>query len=352
MMQKSLFGHLAFSFSKSPENLATEALCFILNRSQVANESFIHLISQTGAVLPSMLKFDTQADSNNSIPDLRGKDSSGKEIFIGEAKFWAGLTDNQPVVYLERLKKSSGSILLFIAPSKRFSTLWTELVRRCKEANLQPKQTGSAVNNFEIVSFDDNSILALTSWRTIINTLRAAVEATGDKESLSDIVQLQGLCEKMDEQAFLPLRSEELTSNIGKRIVQYGNLIDEIKNKLIEENIIKRNTTSGSTADIYVRYAYTKVGEYQFNIQFNANLWSKYRETPLWLGIKRPTKPTSSFSPEAKEKLSILEFEEPTRLFQEGDELLVPLFLPTGVEKSDVVQALLSQIQEISRFLV
>ena len=44
-MAESLFGHLAFQFSNSPENLATESLKFILNRSQIARESFLKIFS-------------------------------------------------------------------------------------------------------------------------------------------------------------------------------------------------------------------------------------------------------------------------------------------------------------------
>jgi len=39
--------------------------------------------------------------------------------------------------------------------------------------------------------------------------------------------------------------------------------------------------------------------------------------------------------------------EEPSRLFQIGDELYVPIFIPMGVEKDDVVRSLIQQIQEI-----
>ncbi|RLD01978.1 MAG: hypothetical protein DRI32_09185 [Chloroflexi bacterium] len=349
-MNESLFGHLAFSFSKSPENLATEALVFILNRSTVANEAFLHFISQTGASLPPTLNFDTQAGGKDSgVPDIRGRNASGKEILLGEAKFWAGLTDNQPVAYLARLQKSSGSILLFIAPEKRSTLLWAELLRRCKNSNISlHKEEISLIKN---IQFDNNSTLALASWRMILNTIRSAVETVGDTKTLSDIMQLEGLCEKMDEEAFLPLRSEELASNIGTRIVQYGYLIDELKDKLVAEKIILKKTTSGGTLGSYVRYTYSFTGEYQFHLHYNAFFWSKYRDTPLWLGLKRPTKPYSSFSPEAKKKLSALEFENPSRLLQDGDELLVPLFLPIGVEKNEVIQSLVSQVREIAEYL-
>lgn len=361
-MKDSLFGHLALNFSASPENLATEAFCFILNRSETAKRAFIGLLSQITPSLSSTLKFETQlhtpgSSSDNygnlfgdSRPDFAGRDDANNPIVLGEVKFWAGLTDNQPITYLKKYPESS--VLLFIAPSKRIQLLWNELIRRCKEADLsfQPIQVGD--NEFKSARFDEHPILALTSWRKILNTIRHAVETDGEIEILSDILQLEGLCNRMDQDAFLPLRSEELTSNIGKRMMQFGGLVDEIKDKLIEEGLIKSNTTSGSTAaNVYVRYTYTKTGEYQINIQFNTILWSKYRETPIWLGIKRPTRPYSSFSPEAKKKLSKLEFEEPTRLFQDGDELLVPLFLPTGMEKSDILESLFKQIKEVTDIL-
>jgi len=61
MMTQSLFGHLAFGFSQSPENLGTEALCFILGKSRAANQAFTRFIAQSGAVLPETLNFETQS---------------------------------------------------------------------------------------------------------------------------------------------------------------------------------------------------------------------------------------------------------------------------------------------------
>ena len=351
-MKQSLFGHLAFSFSKSPENLATEALSFILNRSVVANNAFLRFLSQTGVALPETLKFDTQAgEAESGIPDLRGKDANGKEVFLGEAKFWAGLTDNQPVAYLTRLQKSSGSILLFIAPEKRSTLLWAELLRRGKDANLNLHQEESSL--IQTALFDNNFVLAITSWRMILNSLRSSVEADGDAETLSDIVQLQGLCDKMDEQAFLPLRSEELTSNIGKRIVQFYGLIDDVVQNLETKKIV--STDGLSTTRTSKKYGkYFSVKRYGCLLLFDPILWNKYRETPLWLIIKDGTDPNNwVFSFEAKEKLFKLEIEKPSRLFQnrKEDELLVPLFLPIGVEKDAVIQSLVSQIREISGYL-
>ena len=46
-----------------------------------------------------------------------------------EAKFRAGLTDNQPMAYLKRLPANTPSALLFVAPAARLTTLWNELRR-------------------------------------------------------------------------------------------------------------------------------------------------------------------------------------------------------------------------------
>jgi hypothetical protein len=352
-MKQSLLGHLVFSISNKTENLATEALCFILNRSLIANKAFIQSISQkTGLELPPNLKFNTQkfSDLDESIPDLVGLDIDGKEVILGEAKFWAGLTGNQPVTYLERLSKTSGSILIFIAPSKRFATLWPELLRRCKELGTQ--QPIIEEDEFKAIAIDKYPMLALVSWRRVINSIQRAVGDDGDSETLSDIGQLQGLCDQMDETAFLPIQSEELTSDIGKRILQYCGLVDEITEILVKSGLASLRTPEGSKV---LRASWGGVTlrsmvihQYGCQLQFNSTLWDKYGGTPIWFGIKKiGTGKYWTFASEAKTKLIRLGLEVPSRLIHDGDTLFVPLFIPTGVEKSDIVKSLLKQIQEV-----
>lgn len=358
-MKNSLFGHLAFGFSSSPENLATEALCFILNRSEIANKAFVRFISQANAILPSNLKFETQIhisvnssgvpEEESNIPgdfrpDFAGKDNSNKHVVIGEVKFWAGLTDNQPVTYLKRFPESS--MLVFIAPSRRLSLLWRELIRRCKEAGLDSQNTTIVDNEFKIATFDKYPILVLTSWRKVVNSIQHAVEADGDADTLSDILQLQGLCNRMDETAFLPIQSEELTSNIGKRILQYSNLVDKVTEQLVESGVANlqglRATPKRSGYGRYMR-----IYGHGCMFQVNFDLWSTDRETPLWFSILKETPGKWSFAKEAKEKLVKLEMEEPSCVIKVGEELYVPIFVPIGVEEDDVVRSLIRQTQEI-----
>lgn len=54
-MKKSKFGQLVHNFASHPENLATEALAYKLNRSLVAMEAFNRFCANTGAVNRSEL---------------------------------------------------------------------------------------------------------------------------------------------------------------------------------------------------------------------------------------------------------------------------------------------------------
>ena len=137
MHDASLFGHLAARFSASPENLATESLRYILDRSPVANRAFLRGLARCGVALPARLHFATQVGGvDGAIPDLVGTDEAGRPILIAEAKFWAGLTDNQPLAYLRRLPPDADTLLLILAPALRFATLWPELARRCRGAGI------------------------------------------------------------------------------------------------------------------------------------------------------------------------------------------------------------------------
>ena len=78
MQHDSLFGHFA-SRSGQPENVATEALNYVLNRSSVARRTFLEYARQAGIGLPDTLLFRTQASgSDNARPDLVGTDSESR----------------------------------------------------------------------------------------------------------------------------------------------------------------------------------------------------------------------------------------------------------------------------------
>jgi hypothetical protein len=115
MSRIGLFGHLATQFATSPENLATESLNYIL-QSPTARRAMVTFLGQAAGVeLDERYTFRTQVGGTDAaVPDLVGFDSNGDQSLIIEAKFWAGLTDNQPVGYFNRLPAGNSGALVFL----------------------------------------------------------------------------------------------------------------------------------------------------------------------------------------------------------------------------------------------
>jgi len=343
-MKHGLSGHLVHNFTYHPENLATEALDYILKHSIVAKNALIEIFRSTGAMLPADLNFFTQvADHDNAIPDLVGLSKENEQVVICESKFWAGLTDNQPVTYLKRLPK----LLIFVSPEKRIPTLWAELLTRCNHAGMTPQETEQPSGKMRVAKLPEHQILAATSWRSVLESLHQALLTHGELDTASDVRQLQGLCNRMDTDAFLPIRSKELAPAIAIRNLQFNEVVDSITDELVHRGMA---SIAGfrSTAFFEGYGRYMRVGEFGWLLQINSRYWSTLRETPLWLSVKHvPEKGNWTYSSEAAERLSPLHHENPPQLIRESDNLLIPLTMKFGVEKTQVIDSLLVQLDKV-----
>lgn len=340
----SLFGHLALKFSTHPENLATEALNYIINCSHEARSAFIsYLNNRLNIKVSHELSFQSQKyGEDNAIPDLVATDESGQQILVIEAKFWAGLTKHQPVTYLKRLPQNQIGILLFIAPSLRLSTLWNELVSRCRrESEIVIDTDPTSLSDPRLAKINENHILALTSWRALLTFISEELIQMG--KDVSDLKQLMGLSEKMDTDAFLPLQPEELNPNIPKRILQYEQLIGEVVNLAKSKGLDTINGSSG----LNWNGGGIKLNSNNFWFECNLGLWSTFGATPFWLIIGKEDKIESK----VKTQLSKLKTDTPPRFFVDDlDRVVIPLYLPLDLEKEEVVKSLLMQIQKITLF--
>jgi hypothetical protein len=349
MTHDTLFGHLAHRFVSQRENLATEALSYILSRSAVARAAVIQLMASAGAKLPSDLRFRTQATSGDqAIPDLVGEDEEGRQVFIGEAKFWAGFTEAQPVEYIRRLQPGGGGVLAVIAPEARLSLLWHELTRRCERAEVklsEGKWWGTGMAAAEIIP---GRRLVLVSWRALLAAIRSAVDAAGEDRVVADVVQLQGLCESMDSEAFLPLSSEELTGSIGRRILQFNGLINEAYTRLAGQGIADGTglrPTKGS--GWYGRFC--RISGFPALLHCSMGMWGTHANTPLWLRVYGPGwKARSRVVARALEPL----ISRGGQVIEERWGYEIPLELPTGVERDGVLDAVMRQLHEVADLLL
>jgi hypothetical protein len=343
-MPDTLFSQLAFRFATSPENLATEALRFVFDRSRSARRCFVRLLAQTGVELEDDYQFVTQAHGpDGAIPDLVGRTADGRQAILCEAKFWAGLTDAQPVSYLRRLAPEQSGILLFIVPAKRTQRLWGELDRRCRDAKVEFDALSGATDNFCWSRAASGHVLALVSWSHLLDVLERELDAHGHTMIAADVRQLRGLCERMDSEAFLPLRNEELTGELGRRVVQFCDLVDLATDRLIEKGLASKQglRASGSRAS-YGQYV--RLGKIGAQLQFNAVAWTQWESTPIWLAIFDADWKRSDHVLRA---LSAYERETPRRLFANDRAVYVPIFLLPRAEREDVVASMLDQVRKI-----
>lgn len=341
----TLFGHLAPRLGNA-ENLATEALAFVLGESFAARRAFAQHFAPTEVPLGQNLTFVTQdCGTNRDVPDLVGRDGE-RQVLVIEAKFWAGLTDKQPVEYLKRLPPEAPGILAFVAPAARAELLWGELRRRCSNGQLT---LGADQSHGELrfARVGAHHVLALTSWRALLDSIDRSLEAAAEPALLADVRQIKGLCSRMDSTAFLPLSSEELSSSVGKRIVQFCGLIDDAIQRLVNEKIAStKGLRARANAGRYMRDVYLRGNG--SCLYFSAHAWGSERETPIWL---RVSDAKWRSSPDIRARLSALANERPPRLLVTSDLLRVPIFLPVGVEHDAVLTAIAAQVRAVAMML-
>lgn len=99
---QTVFSHIIQKrFSQVNEDVATDALAYVLESSEAARRGMMMLLRGLVPEMPP-LRFVTQRTKAAIRPDMWGLSELEPRVFV-ENKFWAGLTDNQPVSYLKQL---------------------------------------------------------------------------------------------------------------------------------------------------------------------------------------------------------------------------------------------------------
>ncbi len=353
----TLFGHISSRLGTQTENIATEALAYILGNSQNARRAFQKFVSRFESRISGELTVRTQVyqEDGSGIPDLICFNSAGQPVVVVEAKFWAGLTENQPVAYLGRLPKGIPSLLLFLAPEKRLPSLWSEVMLRCEKASLPLQVRSSKIDPFVGKINKFHSVGGVT-WTALLNTIAMELEVSGDFIAKGDVIQLQGLCSQMDADAFLPIHSTELSPGIAQRNMQFADLVDDVVFTGAREGFCstdggKLKPTTGPNH--YGRYF--KLGDFFCTLKFDNERWSKFRNTPLWLEVYGKSWKPVEERLRVRRALASLELAIPSRLLVDDifvDQLpVIPLVIPLGVVRDVVVESLLNELREIHRLL-
>ena len=227
--RNSLLSYIVDEFTNQTELVATKALAYILGRSGAARDALRELLRTVGPDVGPIVGVEAESTGGDTgRVDLALRNDAGEERVLIEAKFWAGLTGNQPAAYLERLPNDGKpSVLLFVAPEMRLGTLWPLIRGRAKDDGFTLVD-GSKTDYLQTAAVaESNRFLMLTSWRAMLSDMRLRVSVNSDAPAEADILQLNALCERQDTAAFLPIRAGEFGPDFPRRIRDLRRLIDD-----------------------------------------------------------------------------------------------------------------------------
>lgn len=190
-------------WSGEAEDVATESLAFLLNRSAAARQAFGAVFHASGFSFEAAdLVFRTQRASTGVRPDISGITAEQELGLLVEGKFWAGFTEAQPVEYIRILEQEGrpGSGLAFLVPYDRLAVAWAELLRRLAAAGVTftPFSTAAGTNRPSLRT-DTGIHMMIASWEQIDAQLEPAVAA--EPAVLADVLQLRAVCSDMRQDA-------------------------------------------------------------------------------------------------------------------------------------------------------
>lgn len=278
-MAYSLLAHLFPRIKGSQEDVATYSLSYILEQSIILNEAFTKLISTALQIpLEKTLSYNCQdADSDFGRPDIAGYDAGTLKVLC-EAKFYAGLTVNQPVSYLKRLQGTDNSGVVFICPRDREISLWDKVVESAKAADLSCSKIADNCMDYS------GTRMSILSWSEIIaELLRVATER--HPEMLGDLRQLEGFCNKVESEAFIPFNEDDLSIQTARNIDRYYQVVDQVLSVLKTHKELSPSTKGLRNSPKWQGYStYLVIDGKGVSIDFIRKLWKEPTSvsTPFW----------------------------------------------------------------------
>jgi hypothetical protein len=345
----AILADLIGCFADKRENVGTEAFRVILKNSTITRKCFVRFCAQSGVHFPESLDFQSQSRIEDSgQPDMVGRSEEGRMLVI-ESKFDAGLTENQPVAYFEHLDVPG--LLLFIVPEYRRRSVWFELCKRCRDKGLKIEFVPSVP--WEFLAQVENHRMGLVSWRTTLSFLIDGAREQGDTEAAQDLAQLKALCDRMDQDAFMPFQPEELTdAGIPRRLIQLMTLSSKVVERAEGQRVCRAGPrTSG---ELY-QGRFLWLGPLYAYLGCFLSFWKEHAVSPLWFQTGPDWKENVELPQAAKKHLkSILSPAciDPSKFpIEVGKNLWVPFMLKPGVEEDQLVSGLTEQIAQLRNTL-
>ncbi len=338
----ALLAHLSGDFSSGSENAATKALAYVLNSSASAMEALDDLVRSGVTDVNPVRKVRTQRVYPDGVrPDLVGfEDEDGKRqrVFV-EVKFWADLTDKQPVGYLDKLPEKDGpAVLLFLVPDDRVWKLWPILRERL--CNARKRMSDIDAERKCMREEGTDRYLMIIGWTSLLDCIAARVRDAGEQGIEADVRQLRGLVQYGSD----GIRGQDEEDDRYLRLIIDSATDQAARGGWLSTKGLRRVRRKGRYGR-FVRFLESGVTPW-FGI--NDELYKNVGETRLWLRFSPPPpKPKRGLLNQAQFG-ALREHYQRTR---GADYSWVPLDLKPDVEFSVVLDDVLDELQRVSEVL-
>ncbi|MCY4109403.1 MAG: hypothetical protein OXG11_10285 [Chloroflexi bacterium] len=334
----SLLGFIAQRHTIGLEDVATDALCFILSRSPSARQALSDFLKDDCGPLPIAKAQSWMPDAFGAIPDLACYDENDNLVALIESKFWAALTHNQPVTYWQGPPKDRPAVLLFLAPDYRVNegSLWNELVDRLRDAGHELDPAADRKESLIAARAKcGQRRLMLTSWKLLLDRMAQRSKEDCDPQAHFEIAELQGLAASAIA-GDKPQRDENL-----KRLIA-----DAVKRVRESGWANTDGLTVGQGFDYYGRYLTLAGASAWLGICYKT--LEQMPDKPLWLSFYRSKSAASVSVEEIRDRLGDLA--EPGLEWYWG-EVSVPIDLPAGADRDATLNAIVAQLEDIAKLI-
>ena len=278
----TLLAYLVSSFPGNTENIATEALRHIFDRSDACGEALNDVIRSGVRGVNAVTAVQSQVvQADGTRPDLVGFDEAHMERVLIEVKFWAELTPNQPNGYINRLPDDGPALVMFLAPEDRVQSLWPQLQGRTGRQFGPLVETESERRCVRVG--DTQKHLMIVSWEGLLDSMAARTRDYAEAGVETEIRQLRSLAKYADVGVIKPIPpGKDFDTGSEMRQRQYKRLIDAATERGIEQEWANRKGLRATPRSYgYGRYVNLRGTVVWFGI--NVERFERTGETPLWV---------------------------------------------------------------------
>jgi hypothetical protein len=347
----TVFGYVAALISNR-EDVATKALQYILNGSPAGRCVMQKIVRTCSSAMPQITAYDAWPGSKHGEghPDMRGISCDQREMLIIECKFWARLTEHQPITYLRRL--DSGGVLLFIVPEerRRWGAIELELDRKLEieKGVAMGRWNGDPLNaGTRWRSIENSKFLAIVSWQSLLDEIKKAVAVDYQTSStLADVDQLIGFCEcaGLTGDRFVPFKDTLSSTEIPTIIESLRSVV----NKVNDRAVLELGFTSNMIKETSNEYGYDLwSNEIAFWFGLYHIAWLRFGKSPLWIHAnyivsRDPQRVREALSAIARKQNVSTALDIP-----DESGLYVPMLVAPNAAESDVVEGILRTLREL-----